>query len=327
MLNKLNKKVTDQYGIKIKKSSLIKHDRTTSLVAKLLGDNGKKYALKTMYLSKRKQEFIVRSELLLSKKGVCLAKPVPTKDDKLFFMHKGNPYVLYEWVEGDRHPLNNPQDLKSLIKTIAEMHRASYNLNFPHHIKPYANTNWKKDYKKRIGYMDRFYKMNKDASNPRKEAYVGSIPFFRKMAKKALKFLEKSKYASLAKRPYKEQSLIHGDAHQGNVRYEENEKAIIDFEDVCYDLPSKDLIRIFSKYTKRHQFDAKIFQKMMEWYEEVNPISPATRKVILIDFLFPHTIHRMLRLKKYKIQTLEEVKQVVREEKKKAEYIYKKYLH
>lgn len=327
MLNKLNKKVTEHYGIELLKSSLIKHDKTTSLVAKILGENGKKYALKTLYLSKRKQEFIVRTELLLSKKGVGLAKPVPTKDDKLFIMHKGHPYVLYEWVEGDRHPLNDPQDLKSLIQTIADMHRASYNLNFPHHIKPSTNLNWKKDYKKRINYMDRFYKMNRDASNPRKQAYVESLPFFRKMANRALKFLAKSKYSSLVKKNYKEQSLIHGDAHQGNIRFENNEKTIIDFEDVCYDLPSKDLIRIFAKYTKRHHFSGEIFDKMMEWYEEVNPISPATRKVILIDFLFPHTIHRMLRLKKYKIQNLDEVKQIVRGEKKQAEYIYKKHLN
>ncbi|WP_164984953.1 phosphotransferase [Ammoniphilus sp. CFH 90114] len=318
MLNKLIKRVNKNYDLKIKKKSLIKKD--SAMVVKLTDQSGTKYALKTLYTNKQRQEFIARSELLLSKKGVKLAKPIPTTDNKLYFIYRGHPYVLYEWAEGERHPLNNSKDLESLVKTIAGMHKASYNLNFPKKTKVYRNTNWNREYKKRLKFIKQFYQTNKNSVHPRLQAYLHALPFFSNMGKKALKLLANSKADSLSKK-YKEQILVHGDAHQGNILNHDQEKTIIDLEDIRYDLPSKDLIRIFAKYTKRHKFEGEVFEKMLNSYEKINPLGKKKRKVVLIDFLFPNTIYRMLRLKKYKIQSLGEVKEIIKQEKKMARYI------
>ncbi|WP_134699023.1 CotS family spore coat protein [Ammoniphilus sp. YIM 78166] len=324
MSKSLWKKVYRKYGIKIMKSTVIKDDRKRSYVAKLHGDDGNLYILKSLYLSQQRQQFIAMSEVLLRKKGIQLAEPIPTKNEELYFQYKGYPYVLYPWIEGDRHPLNTRSDLRSIIEVLANMHRASYGLHFPSRVKIYRNVDWKKEYRMKRKQMKTFFQQNKNAKDPKKREFAKYVPFFLKLSKKSLRYLKKSSYTDLASRSYKKRSLIHGDAHQGNILSDNRRINIIDFEDVRFDFPSRDINRLFAKYTRRHDFTREIFDNMMQTYLETNPLSADERKVVMIDLLFPHVFTRLLKLKKYKLITLKEIKHVIKQEKKKGKYILKR---
>ena len=92
-------------------------------------------------------------------------------------------------------------------------------------------------------------------------------------------------------------SLVHGDLHHNNVNNRNDENILIDFKDVRYDLPSKDLLRTYSMYTKNHSFNGKTFSRMMNTYEHYHSLSLEVKQLVLIDFLFPHIFERLLRKK------------------------------
>jgi CotS family spore coat protein len=324
-LNKLKEKVEHKFGIEIKKMKIIKQTKNGNFVAEIITDRDNRYILKGLNVNEKRQDFITRSEKQLKQKGIKLAVPIATKKGEPFFTSKNVPYVLYEWVEGKRHPLNNQADFKQLIKTVAKFHRASNGLKYPAHTKIYDQSNWGDDYKRQLKHLKKFYQANRNTADPGKREFVKAIPHFQKIGIKARYHLKKSRYKSIANLPYTNKTLIHGDAHQGNILQHDQSARIIDLEDIRYDLPSKDLLRIFGKYTKRHGFKSKMFEKMMMWYEKIHPLSLKLRQLVLVDCLFPHTFSRMLRLKKYKVFTQKELKRLIKYEKKKADYIYSAY--
>jgi CotS family spore coat protein len=324
-LNKLQEKVEQKFGIEIKKMKIIKHTKNGNFVAEIITDSENRYILKGLNVNKKRQDFITLSEKQLQQKRIKLAGPIETRKGDLFFTFKNLPYVLYEWAQGDRHPLNKKSDFKRLIKTVAKFHRASYGLKYPAGTKIYEHSDWDDDYRRQLKHLKKFYQANRNTADPGKKEFVKSIPYFQKMGSKARYHLKKSRYKSIANLPYKNKTLIHGDAHQGNILQHDHSTKIIDLEDVRYDLPSKDLMRIFGKYTKRHGFKANMFEKMMMWYERIHPLSRKLRQLVLVDCLFPHTFSRMLRLKKYKVFTQKELKRLIKHEKKKADYIYSAY--
>lgn len=320
----LKRRLVDQYGFNIKDWDVIKYKKNSSLVAKITTEKGKKFALKSLFIPPKRQQFIVSSEQLLSQKGVALARPVATLTGDLYIVHKQVPYVLYEWIKGEGGQLRHRGDLKSIVKVIARFHLASRDLNYPSDMKIYTHPHWKKEYKTRIKSINRWYNTHKKSKNQKKAVICSSIPFFLKAAKKALSELKKSRYQEYIEGG-SAQSLVHGDMHHKNLINQGKSKVLIDFEDVRYDLPSKDLLRIFSMYTKSHPFTALTFRSMMRAYERNCPLPAHVKQLVYIDFLFPHIFERMLRKNKYKGMSINQIKHRVKQERKKADYAYHRY--
>jgi hypothetical protein len=100
---------------------------------------------------------------------------------------------------------------------------------------------------------------------------------------------------------------------------------LIDFEDVRYDAPSKDLIRIHSMYAKRRVFEERTFRDMLERYCAANPLPEDVRRLVEIDLLFPHVFERTLRKKKYKKMSEEEVVFWLEQERRRISFVKKRY--
>jgi len=322
---RLIRETEQSYGIRVKKVQVIRDVKRSSLVAKLVTDDGTAYVLKTLYVSTERQQFIAHSERLLVRKGIPLAKPVPTRSGELCMTHEGESYVLYEWVDGKAGKLRNIDDLLKIVRAMAHFHKASRNLKYPDGVKLYNHPHWQQEYNERIQSIRRW---QNETYDPMKEgdAVIGkSIPFFVKMGKRARKLLLRSEYSAYMDQQEKERTLVHGDLHHKNVIFQNGKAIMIDFEDVRYDVPSKDLIRIYSMYSRKHGFSKKDFLRMMRAYEEINKLTPEEKQLIYIDFLFPHIFERMLRKKKYTEVTPAELEQWIRQEEKKAQYVYDQY--
>ncbi|WP_424769044.1 CotS family spore coat protein [Paenibacillus sp. sgz302251] len=326
-IEKLKRKVEHDYGLEIKRWQVIKKEKNISFVAQVVTSKGKKYALKSLYITPERQHFIAKSEQMLAQKGVKLALPIPTLKGDLYMIHNRAPYVLYQWIDGKSGQLRHQDDLESIIKVLARFHHASHELDYPTDVKIYSHPHWKKEYKDRIKSMERWYNAHKSSKNCKKVMLIRShIPFFQRMAKKALKALKESRYEDYLKGAVSVKSLVHGDLHQNNLINRKDTKTLIDFEDIRYDLPSKDLLRIYSMYTNKHPFVAKTFRKMIKTYEHFNPLSPEVKQIVLIDLTFPHIFERILRKKKYVRITCSKLKHRIKQEKKKIEYIHRHYL-
>lgn len=325
-MDKLKSGIEQHYGIKIAEFSVIRHIKNSSYLAKITTDKGAKYVVKSLFIQPKRQHFIVQSEQLLSSRGVRLAQPVPTKENRLFFLYRGYPYVLYEWIDGPTQKLKKIRDIREIAKTVAYFHKTSCGLQYPPQSKIYSHFDWIKEYSRRLGTLTSWKKQLGMKSDRKTRVILQAIPYFYKAGKKAKKMLKKSSYRSLSSTPHTEQSLVHGDMHPQNIIKNRNENTLIDFEDVRYDFPSKDLIRLLSMYTKKHRFSSEAFEQMLQGYRQIHHVSSEQLQLLYIDFLFPHIFERMLRRKKYRKWTLERIRHLIRQEKRKAKYIDRQYI-
>lgn len=318
--------IEELYDIKIAGFSVIRNKKNSSFLAKMATDKGTKFVVKSLFIHPQRQNFIVQSEQLLSSRGVSLAQPVPTKENQLFFLYRGYPYVLYEWIDGPTQKLKNVRDIKEIAKTVAHFHKTSYGLQYPAQTKIHSHFDWIKEYSRRLRTLETWKKRHQRKTDRKTRMVHQAIPYFYHIGRKAKKNLKKRSYRSLASSPFPDQSLVHGDMHPQNIIKNGNQKILIDFEDVRYDFPSKDLIRLLSMYTKKQPFSAKAFEQMMHGYRQIHPLSSEQLNLLYIDFLFPHIFERMLRKKKYRKWTPERIRHQIKQEKRKAQYIDRHYI-
>lgn len=320
----LKEALSESFQIDIKKIKTIKDVKGSSYVGKVVTRNGEKFAVKSLFLDPSRQRFITEAERLLYERGVSLALPVKNRNGQLTFNHRGHPFVLYRWIDGKPLSISKEKYLLRLIKTMATFHYHSSNLPFPKGVRIYGHQNWLTEYEQRIHNMKKFLKKNKDSNHQIKRYISQNIPFFKETGKNALHLLKMSHYLTLKNAPYQEQTLVHGDFHQNNILVQGNKRVIIDFEDVRYDFPSKDILRLFSMYCRNRPFRIETFERMMKTYEKHHPLRMAIKEIVYIDLLFPHIFEHMIRKKRYKKMTLKEVKYFIKQEKKKAEYLSSK---
>lgn len=325
-IDKLKRRVESAYGFEIKKWKIIKDEKNSSIVIKIITNKEEKYALKSLYVTPKRQSFIVSSERMLAERGVNLAKPISTMKGNLYLLYKQFPYVLYEWIEGESSKLNNQNDLEAIVEVMARFHHASRELQYSTEVKIYEHRNWRQEYRERLNTFESWIKAHKSPTNKNEKIINRYIPFFKEMAQKALLELKNSSYDDYINGSSTIKSLVHGDLHHNNVIHENSSsKALIDFEDIRYDLPSKDLMRIYSMYTKKHSFKQESFRSMMNIYERNHLLSSDVKQLVFIDLLFPHIFERLLRKKKYIGMNSQELEHRIKQEKEKASYIYRHY--
>ncbi len=316
----LIRKIENEYGFDVDDVTMIKDKPRFSFVAKIKTSDGKEFAVKSLYLDEQRQRFIVESEKLLSKKGLKIAKPVRTTRKKPYVMYDDFPYVLYKWIEGSPHPVKNTEDFLSLIKTAARLHHSSKGLKFPRGIKIYSNKDWHKEYILRLQSLNSWYQAHQSSDDEKVKYLLQWVPYFTKHGERALDLLKKSNYQSVVSRPAKKKTLVHGDMHRNNVMVNDKKKIVLfDFEDVRYDIPSKDLLRIYSMYLKKKTFSDEIFDRSMKEYKKIHSISSKTENLIYLDFYFPNTIEHMIRKKRYERFDLEKLEHYIHQEMNKTE--------
>lgn len=324
-MDQLQQELEKVFGLKIQTWDEIKHIQNSSFVARVVTDEGIQYALKSLYIKPKRQLFIATSEYLLFQKGVRLALPIQTLNGDLYMIYNRVPYVLYQWIDGKGSRLQNRNDLESIIQVMGQLHYASRELDYPVDVKIYNHLHWKTEYKQRLKSIEVWYSKHKESKLEKDVIINSNLSFFYKIGKKALKELKKSSYQDYMKDLFSAKSLVHGDLHHKNLIYKDNVLTLIDFEDVRYDLPSKDLLRIYSMYTKKNPFQKKTFRSMMKIYNDNNPLPPEVKNIVTIDLLFPHIFERMLRKKKYARMSIDQLNYTIQQEKKKTLFVYNHY--
>ncbi len=319
---KLYERVEAAYGIRLKTHEVVKQLPDSSFVAKLASASGDAYALKSLFEPPERQRFIVESERRLAERGVPLARPVPTMDGELYFLFEGAPYVLYEWLPGEGAPLGNPGDLLRIVELAARFHRASKEIEYPEGVEAFGHLDWREEYANRLQSMEQWRERYAKARG-KKRLIADAIPYFAKAGSLALRKLNKSAYAEYAAGRSEPRTLAHGDLHNMNVLRSRGEMALIDFEDVRYDAPSKDLIRIHSMYQKRRAFEERTFREMLQRYYAVHPLSGDVRRLVEIDLLFPHVFERTLRKRKYKKMSEQDVAFWLEQERRRIAFVKK----
>jgi len=321
-------RIENEFGFRIASREVIKDGSAGrgSFVAKAVTSGGEAFAVKSLFETPERQRFIVESERLLAERGVPLARPRQTLRGEWMFLHDGAPYALYEWADGAGAPLAEPEQLYAIVELAARFHKASAALPYPEGVKAYDHPDWTEEYEERLLSMERWLDAHGGAKRGKKRVIADSVPFFAKAGKRALKALRNSEYAAYRAGRLAPRTLVHGDLHHNNVIRSGKTLTLIDFEDVRFDAPSKDLLRIYSMYTKSRAFEPETFRDMLGRYERAHPLPKELRRIVRIDLGFPHIFERMLRKRTYRRMSEEKVAFFLEQERKKAEYVGERYL-
>lgn len=320
-MDDLIRKIEKSYGL-----TVIRHEKLRetpkSLVVFFETSIGR-FIGKVSYLPKERHHFILNAEAYLRKKGILIPNIQRTKSSKRYIMWKDNPFVLHQWLSWRKVAYSSPVRLAQIGALLGQFHKRSLGFTSRHGELYNGAKKWTEEYKADLTSLEKWELRNRDKKQPNFSAIFEYLPYFRQAAQTAHEHLKSSAYfAKWKKAPLKRHFLCHGDFNNGNLLTRNKQIAIIDWEDVRYDFPSKDISRVLSLAMRKHgSWNEQLFVYLLRSYLQENPLSADQLHLLFVDLAFPHIFERFLRMKQYEQMDLANIQQFCRREALKTAYM------
>ncbi|MGG1661945.1 CotS family spore coat protein [Brevibacillus sp. NRS-1366] len=316
--NRLRESIRKEYGFTVRNMKRIPTVKNTS-VFRLQTDQGN-YILKSLYTSKTRQLFIIDAENYLRNQGISIPEVIPTLRNKPYFYWKHHLFILQRMYPGKPFGLRSPNRIKQAGSLLGKMHRASLGFRSELGDRYVGPSNWMKEYEDDLSSIRAWQKRNRYKKEPKIKVILPYIRFFLSSGKTARTMLHKNQFfLKWRNLPTHEHFLCHGDFHPRNFLINGSDTTIIDWEDVRYDSPSKDIIRLVDNIIDRDsKWSKKKFTMLLSEYLKENPLTDQQKSIFFIDLAFPHVFERYLRKKIYHRMSPYQVKQFLRREKQKT---------
>lgn len=313
-----------QYPLQVKSIKLIS-DKGKKATWSLATSAGTKI-LKKAPVSKQRLLFLLQAIRHLQKNGAPIPRMVATTDGNDYAEDSsGSCYVLSDAAEGDS-PSYVTADLYLIMKELGKFHSASrgfqstYTTNEREHL-----GSWGRSYAKHLDQLERFKGMalsngNSSSSNSRsnrssiknskssrsgksgsgsssssssefERLFLLHVDKFIDQGKAALHLIQSSAYSNWVNKVAVQKNLCHQDFAAANLIKTRQGLAIIDMDSLTFDLPARDIRKIFNKVMKKHGWSSSKAISMLRAYREVHPLSAEECSVIYADLLFPHLFY------------------------------------
>lgn len=317
-MKKLRESIKKEYGFTVHNMKKIPTPKNTS-VYRLQTDRGT-YILKSIHTSKRRQLFILEAEDYLRNQGISIPEVIPTKRGTPYFLWKQSLYILQRFCPGKPANLRSPKGVKQAGKLLGNMHRVSLGFRSSHRALYVGARDWIQEYEDDLLSIKNWKKRNSSNRTPKIKAIFSYIRFFLSSGKTACDLLHRNSfYLKWKGLPAYEHFLCHGDFHPRNFLVDRSATTIIDWEDVRYDFPSKDMSRLVDNIIELDSKWSKTkFSMLLSAYLIENPLTDQQKSLLFLDMAFPHIFERFLRKKIYHRMSLSQVKRFLRREKQKT---------
>ncbi|SFF32667.1 spore coat-associated protein S [Paenibacillus algorifonticola] len=279
-----------QYPLQVKSIKLIS-DKGKKATWSLATSTGTKILKKTP-VSKQRLLFLLQAIRHLQKNGAPIPRMVATKDGNDYAEDSsGNCYVLSDAAEGNS-PSYVTSDLLLIMKELGKFHLASrgfqsaYTTNEREHL-----GSWGRGYAKHLDQLERFKGMARRSSSEFERLYLLHADKFIEQGKEALHLIQGSPYTNWVNKVAIQKNLCHQDFAAANLIKTRQGLAIIDMDSLTFDLPARDIRKIFNKVMKKHGWSSSKAISMLRAYREVHPLSAEECSVIYADLLFPHLFY------------------------------------
>lgn len=271
--------------------------------AKLIADKGKKAAwtivtnegikiLKKSPATKKRLLFLIQAVKHMQKNGAPIPAMVKTRTGTEFSEDSsGNCYVLSEAVQGTS-PTYETADLLTIMKELGRFHLASrgfqsnYTTNEREHL-----GGWKQSYERYIERLESFKEMAKSSNNEFEKLYFLHANRFIDQGKEALKWIQSKYYTNWVSKVALQKNLCHQDFAAANLIKTSKGLVVIDMDSLTYDLPARDIRKIFNKVMKKHGWNTSRAALMLRAYREVHPLSDEECQIVYADLIFPHLFY------------------------------------
>lgn len=315
--------ISREYGLKIRAHHVIR-DTEKTMVIHLKTDRGSFFA-KCMYVSEERHQFILEAEEYLRNRGIHIPKVRLTLSGRPCFVWQGKLFFLQQEIPGKLYSLKKPKQIQRVGALLGRIHASSVGFLSSSGMLFNGALAWEQEYESDLLSMKSWQKQHARMTKPKIALIHAYLPFFLRTGSKMQKQLQQSAFFQRWKgRPEHLHSLCHGDFHMGNVIVSEDKLNVIDWEDVRYDYPSKDLNRLLMMLMRRQRkWKEEKCRMLLKAYFKQNPMNKAEKTLLYQDLAFPHIFERFLRQKLYKQMDYGQVMQFLQREQEKTKYMLK----
>lgn len=281
--------IMSQYPLRVRKVQLIS-DKGKKATWTIVTGSGTKI-LKKSPATKKRLLFLIQAIKHLQKNGAPIPAMVTTRAGEEYSEDSsGNCYVLSDAVRGTK-PTYKTSDLFTIMKELGKFHMASrgFQSNFTTNEREHLG-GWPKSYARYIERLESYKKMAK-SSNEFEKLYLLHADNFISQGKEALKWIQSKYYTNWVNKVAAQRNLCHQDFAAANLIKTNKGMAIIDMDSLTFDLPARDIRKIFNKVMKKHGWSSSKAVLMLRAYREVHPLSDEECQIIYADLLFPHLFY------------------------------------
>jgi CotS family spore coat protein len=288
-INSVNS-ILSQYPLRVRKVKLIS-DKGKKATWTIVTSEGTKI-LKKSPATKKRLLFLIQAIKHLQKNGAPIPAMVTTRAGKDYSEDStGNGYVLSDAVQGTS-PTYNTSDLIAIMKALGKFHMASRGFQSNNTTNERKHLGgWPKSYTQHIVRLESYKEMAKSSSSEFEKLFLLHADHFISQGKEALKWIQSKYYADWVNKVAVQKNLCHQDFAAANLIKTNKGMAIIDMDSLTFDLPARDIRKIFNKVMKKHGWSSSKAVLMLRAYREVHPLSDEECQIIYADLLFPHLFY------------------------------------
>ncbi|GAE88046.1 CotS family spore coat protein [Acetivibrio straminisolvens] len=326
-LNKLASYVLEGYEIEPQDISVVQ-SASIKTVWKIK-TRDRDLCLKRLKQTLDKARFSVNAQDFIYNSGGNVPGIIRDKEGNLIHSFNDQLFVVYEWLYGRDLSFGNPDDLKAALHGLAKFHIASKGYVAPENAKVSSKLNkWPEHYKSMADNLSSWKEasMEKPASASI-SSYLKYVDDMLDICHRAIELLNGSKYTELTDKDSKTIVLCHQDYGKGNALLTDNGVYVIDLDGVTWDHPGRDLRKIIGKLSEnRGSWSLDEIEKILDWYSEINPLSPADRELIYIDLMYPHWFFGLVKniFKNNKNESASKIEKIARLENSKVPLLTEK---
>lgn len=242
--------------------------------------------LKEFHGSEKK--LLAQQELLkkLERQGFFVDSYLENKEGSLISRDRdGIAFTLQHWKEGRECDTKSEEDLKKSVMHLAQMHQT---MQLPY-MELYQQRSLVDEYRRHNQELKKIYRyiQKKGTRNVFEREYLAQAGYFIKKGEEALECLLESSYDKLRDRAKEEGCVCHGEYHQHNVWFSDNQIFAVNFEKWNFDIQISDLYRFMRKILEKNNWDVPLAKTMLKVYHQTNPITREAWENLYIRFLYP----------------------------------------
>lgn len=248
--------------------------------------------LKEFRGSKERAAFLYDILGFLDAQGFVTETIFPTKEGEVLVKDESNEitYLLKNWYLGKECDVKNRDEILLAVKKLAGFHNLTkcYDKEIPNFLRADKN-GLLKEYEKHNRELNKVknYVRSKHKKNDFEMLFMKVYDNYRKQAeevteqlKKQCEELEEVTYAKML-------GICHGDYNQHNVLFSKGECALLNFEQMTYDVMVQDLANFIRKILEKYNWNTGLGIEMITVYDNVRKLMPEELEQLYLRLAYP----------------------------------------
>lgn len=226
-----------------------------------------------------------------------IAKYYKTNDGKSYVRRKKLLFYVTDWIDGGEGDLNNFDEVILIVKSLAQFHLATNNIDIDK-LKLKSNLkNWHKVFTESLRGLEKYERIinNKRIKSEFDLSYYDYIQSMYHRGMIALNLLNTADYYKLSKHANKNRTLCQNNFYSENIVKKDDRYYIMDLGNIVIDLQLIDLGKLISKiiYKKIVEWDFNKVKLLIEAYTSINKLNRNELETMLALLVFPYKFWKL----------------------------------